>query len=72
MSYTITKSPAFMQMPVGTDWIYSVTSSNISNYKFKFFVDVYFGPVGGLFRVRLKFSPNAYGAGIIKDRKSVV
>tara|TARA_B110000908_G_scaffold84294_1_gene100723 strand:- start:6735 stop:8228 length:1494 start_codon:yes stop_codon:yes gene_type:complete len=65
MSYTITKSPAFKQMPVGTDWIFSVTSSNISNYKFKFFVDVYFDIFGGQWRVRLKFSPNQYGAGVV-------
>ena len=37
MAYTVTQTPAFLQMPVGTDWIYTAESTNASgNYKFKY------------------------------------
>ena len=69
MSYTITQAPAYPKiMPVGTDWIYTVYSTeatSFTNWKYKYFVDVYVGNLGGTFRVRLKFSPNANGVGIV-------
>jgi hypothetical protein len=66
MAYTLTQTPAFLQMPVGTDWIFTVDSTNVlGNYKFKYFVDVYISRFGTVYRVRLKFSPNNRGVGII-------
>ena len=66
MALTLTQYPLYNQMPVGTDWIYALTSTNITgNYKFKFFVDVYIGQFGTQYIIRLKFSPNALGTGII-------
>jgi hypothetical protein len=68
MAYQINQEPAYNKiMPVGTDWIYTVDSTNATggNYKFKYFVDVYIGNLGGTFRVRLKFSPNENGVGIV-------
>tara|TARA_R110002167_G_scaffold341429_3_gene549830 strand:- start:2655 stop:4067 length:1413 start_codon:yes stop_codon:yes gene_type:complete len=66
MSYTLDQQPAYQEQPVGTDWIYTVKSSNITgNYKFKYFVDVYISEYGATYVIRLKFSPNATGVGII-------
>ena len=66
MAYTVTQTPAFLQMPVGTDWIYTVDSTNASgNYKFKYFIDLYLGRFGTVYITRLKFSANARGVGII-------
>ena len=66
MAYTVTQTPAFLQMPVGTDWIYTVDSTNVSgNYKFKYFIDLYLGRFGTNYITRLKFSANANGVGII-------
>lgn len=66
MAYTVTQTPAFLQMPVGTDWIYTAESTNASgNYKFKYFIDLYLGRFGTVYITRLKFSANARGVGII-------
>tara|TARA_R110000803_G_scaffold7124_1_gene22969 strand:+ start:1643 stop:3058 length:1416 start_codon:yes stop_codon:yes gene_type:complete len=66
MSYTLDQQPAYQEQPVGTDWIYTVKSSNITgNYKFKYFLDVYISEYGATYALRLKFSPNATGVGII-------
>ena len=69
MSMTIEQQPAFKQMPSGTDWIFTVSSTNVSgNYKFKFIVDIQIGlgvHSGLTNTIRLKFSPNAVGVGII-------
>ena len=67
MSMTIEQQPAFKQMPVGTDWIFTVSSTNVSgNYKFKFIVDLQISKgTSTVNTIRLKFSPNAVGVGII-------
>ena len=69
MSMTIEQQPAFKGMPAGTDWIFTVSSTNVSgNYKFKFIVDIQIGlgvHSGLTNTIRLKFSPNAIGVGII-------
>ena len=69
MSMTIEQQPAFKGMPAGTDWIFTVSSTNVSgNYKFKFIVDLQIGlgvHSGLTNTIRLKFSPNAVGVGII-------
>ena len=65
MAYTVNQAPAHKQMPVGTEWIYTVASTNVGQYKFKYFVDVYISSDGTTFAVRLKFSPNSLGYGIV-------
>ena len=67
MSMIIEQQPAFKQMPVGTDWIFTVSSTNVSgNYKFKFIVDLQISKgTSTVNTIRLKFSPNAVGVGII-------
>ena len=67
MSMTIEQQPAFKQMPAGTDWIFTVSSTNVSgNYKFKFIVDLQISKGASTVNtIRLKFSPNAVGVGII-------
>ena len=63
---TLHQSPAFAEMPSGTDWIYSLTSTDITgNYKFKYFADIFIGQFGATYIVRVFFSPNADGTGII-------
>ena len=66
MAVSVIQYPFYNQMPAGTDWMYALTSTNTTgNYKFKFFVDVYIGQFGSQYIIRLKFSPNALGTGII-------
>ena len=65
MAITLIQDVAHKEMPVGTDWIFTISSTNTGNYKFKYFADLSIDLVGGAFAVRLKFSPNSTGNGII-------
>lgn len=67
MSYTVDQQQGFKEMPVGTDWVYTVDSSNATgNYKFKYVIDIFGGQIGITYLGQFKFSPNASGKGIIK------
>lgn len=67
MSMIIEQIPAFRGMPAGTDWIFTLSSSNVAgNYKYKFIVDLQISKGSSTTNtIRLKFSPNALGVGII-------
>ena len=67
MSMIIEQIPAFRGMPAGTDWIFTVSSTNVAgNYKYKFIVDLQISKGSSTTNtIRLKFSPNALGVGII-------
>ena len=67
MSMTIEQKPAGYIMPAGTDWIYTLSSTNTSgNYKYKFIADLYIDKgTPSTFKIRLKFSPNDSNVGII-------
>ena len=67
MSYTIVQQTAYKEMPVGTDWVYTVYDTQAaSKYKFKYIVQVYGGSDATEYLGKFKFSPNALGFGIIK------
>tara|TARA_R110000744_G_scaffold87548_1_gene170946 strand:- start:2981 stop:4393 length:1413 start_codon:yes stop_codon:yes gene_type:complete len=66
MAITLEQNVAHKQMPVGTDWVFTISSNNvIGNYKFKYIADLHIDNAGSGFKIRLKFSPNATGNGII-------
>ena len=66
MAITLIQDVAHKEMPVGTDWIFTISSTNVTgNFKFKYIADLSIDLVGGSFAVRLKFSPNSTGNGII-------
>tara|TARA_R100000655_G_C3000062_1_gene194277 strand:+ start:19090 stop:20508 length:1419 start_codon:yes stop_codon:yes gene_type:complete len=68
MSITLTKDVLYKEMPAGTDWTFTILSSNISgNYKFKYIADLYIDTTGAASTMvaRLKFSPNEGDYGII-------
>jgi len=66
MSYTIAQETLYKEMPVGTDWVYSVIDTLNYKYKFKYIVQIYGGNTGTTYLGKFKFSPNATGYGIIK------
>ena len=66
MAITLEQDVAHKEQPVGTDWIFTISSTNVvGNYKFKYIADLYLGSTGTDFKIRLKFSPNATNRGII-------
>jgi len=69
MAITLTQDVAHKEMPVGTDWVFTINSTNVGgNYKFKYIADLYISAIpGGLpaYSIRLKFSPNSTGVGMI-------
>ena len=66
MAITLLQDVAHKEMPAGTDWIFTISSTNVvGNYKFKYFADLSIDLVGGAFAIRVKFSPNSTGNGII-------
>ena len=66
MAITLGQDVAHKEQPAGTDWIFTITSTNVAgNYKFKYIADLYLGSTGTDFKVRLKFSPNGTNRGII-------
>jgi len=66
MSYTIAQETLYKEMPVGTDWVYSVHDTLNYKYKFKYIVQIWGGSTGSTYLGKFKFSPNAVGYGIIK------
>ena len=71
MAITLEQDVANKEMPVGTDWIFTISSTNYAgNYKFKYIADLWIdeGTPGAL-SIRLKFSPNSTGNGIIDISK---
>jgi hypothetical protein len=71
MAITLEQDVAYKEMPAGTDWIFTISSTNYSgNYKFKYIADLWIdvGTPGAL-SIRLKFSPNSTGNGIIDISK---
>lgn len=67
MAMTIEQQPAYTIGPAGTDWIFTLSSTNTSgNYKYKFLADLYIDKgTPSTFKIRLKFSPNDNEVGII-------
>ncbi len=67
MAMTIEQSPAYNLQPAGTDWIFTISSTNVSgNYKYKFIADLQIAQTNPASNtIRLKFSPNDEGVGII-------
>ena len=66
MAITLLQDVAHKEMPVGTDWTFTIFSTNLAgNYKFKYIADLHIDTLGTAFSIRLKFSPNATGSGII-------
>lgn len=71
MAITLEQDVAYKEMPAGTDWIFTISSTNYSgNYKFKYIADLWIdvGTPAAL-SIRLKFSPNSTGNGIIDISK---
>jgi len=66
MAYITLQQPLYKEMPVGTDWVYSVNDSNNTQYKFKYILEIWGGSTGGDYLGLFKFSPNNLGNGIIK------
>tara|TARA_R110002110_G_scaffold148999_2_gene340142 strand:- start:2133 stop:3548 length:1416 start_codon:yes stop_codon:yes gene_type:complete len=66
MSYILAQDTAYKEMPVGTDWVYSVIDTNYYKYKFKYIVQIYGGSTGTTYLGKFKFSANGSGYGIIK------
>ena len=66
MSYILIQNTAYKEMPVGTDWVYSVIDTNYYKYKFKYIVQIYGGSTGTTYLGKFKFSANGSGYGIIK------
>jgi len=70
MAITLEQDVAYKEMPVGTDWIFTISSTNVSgNYKFKYIADLYIDLFGNTFEITLKFSPNEQGVGMINLSK---
>ena len=67
MAMTIEQNPAYNLQPAGTDWIFTISSTNVSgNYKYKFIADLQIAQTAPASNtIRLKFSPNDAGVGII-------
>ena len=67
MAMTIEQRPAYNLQPAGTDWIFTISSTNVSgNYKYKFIADLQIAQgAPSSNTIRLKFSPNDAGVGII-------
>ena len=41
MAMTIEQQPAYKLQPAGSDWIFTISSTNVSgNYKYKFIIDL--------------------------------
>jgi len=71
MAITVEQDVAYKEMPAGTDWVFTISSTNYAgNYKFKYIADLWID-VGnpGALSIRLKFSPNSTGNGIIDISK---
>ena len=66
MAYITLQQPLYKEMPVGTDWVYSVNDSNNNQFKFKYLLQIYGGSTGTDYLGLFKFSPNDLGNGIIK------
>jgi hypothetical protein len=70
MAITLEQDVAYKEMPAGTDWVFTISSTNYAgNYKFKYIADLYIGIFGNTYEMRLKFSPNSTGNGIIDISK---
>ena len=65
MAITLLQDVAHKEMPAGTDWVFTISSTNVGNYKFKYFADLYIDTTAGTHQIKLKFSPNATGSGVI-------
>ena len=65
MAITVLRQPKYNFGPAGQDWLYSVTSSNVTQPKFKFIFDIRFhiSTVPGPLDVRLRVSPGAVNIG---------
>mgnify|MGYP003149758748 FL=1 len=65
MAITIVRKPQKKFGPVGQDWLYSLQSTNVSQPKFKFVIDVkmHQSVSPGAVDVRLKISPDTLGIG---------
>ena len=65
MAITLLQDVAHKEMPVGTDWIFTISSTNTGNYKFKYIAELCIDTLGVTNQIKLKFSPNATSSGII-------
>lgn len=67
MAMTIEQQPAYKLQPAGSDWIFTISSTNVSgNYKYKFIIDLQIEQsLPSANTIRLKVSPNDAGVGII-------
>lgn len=66
MAITLEQDVAFKEMPVGTDWIFTISSTNVTgNYKFKYIAELCIDNYGVTNVIKLKFSPNSTDNGII-------
>lgn len=67
MAMTIEQQPAYKLQPAGSDWIFTISSTNVSgNYKYKFIIDLQIAQAAPSSNtIRLKVSPNDAGVGII-------
>lgn len=66
MAITLTQDVAHKEMPVGTDWVFTINSTNVTgNYKFKYIAELCIDTLGLTSQIKLKFSPNKTGSGII-------
>ena len=71
MAITVLRQPKYNFGPAGQDWLYSVTSSNVTQPKFKFIFDIRFhiSTVPGPLDVRLRVSPGAVNIGNVNIRE---
>ena len=67
MAMTIEQQPAYKLQPAGSDWIFTISSTNVSgNYKYKFIIDLQIDQsLPSANTIRLKVSPNDAEVGII-------
>ena len=66
MAITLTQDVAHKEMPVGTDWVFTINSTNVTgNYKFKYIAELCIDNLGVTSQIKLKFSPNKTNSGII-------
>lgn len=65
MAITLNNKPISKVGPAGQDWYWAVTSTNSSQPKFKYVIDLYIfnAAVAGTPTVRLKIQPNAFTIG---------
>ena len=74
MAITIVQKPYAKVGPAVQDWNWCLTSTNSASHKFKYVCDMYFfngTAPGATPSVRLKFSGNIFGAGLINLRQHI-